>query len=136
MTDDELWRAFSDRTLPHADWNHRAHLRVAFLHLERWSVDEAHLRMRAGILRLNAAHGLEETPARGYHETLTYLWLVSAAAARQAESNRSADSNAFCDAHPALLDREHPLRFYSRERLFSLRARALFVEPDREKLPR
>src|SRR5215475_3892049 len=83
MPDDELWHAFHAATLPVAQWNHAAHLRVAWLHLARHELDEAHLRMRVGIIRLNAAHGLVETAERGYHETLTRVWLVLVAAARR-----------------------------------------------------
>lgn len=117
VQDDEvLWRAFHDRTLPAAQWTHAAHLRIAAMHLARYSLDEAHLLMRVGIIRLNAAHGLVETATRGYHETLTRVWLLLVAAGHAVE-------------------RDVPLRYYSRERLFSLAARATFIEPDLAPLP-
>jgi L-amino acid N-acyltransferase YncA len=131
LDDDTLWAAFHARTLSHARWNHAAHLRIAWMHLERYSLEEAHLRMRAGIIRLNATHGLVESPARGYHETLTRVWLVLVAEARRLE--RGTDSRSFLASH--VLDRDAPLRFYSRERLFSLEARSICVPPDRAELP-
>jgi hypothetical protein len=133
LDDDALWSAFRRSTLPEPQWNHRSHLRVAFLHLAQWSLDEAHLRMRVGIVRLNAHHGLEETPERGYHETLTRVWLVLVARAR--EQSAHASSEAFLEAHPELLDKQITLRFYSREHLMSRRARTIFVEPDVAPLP-
>jgi len=133
MDDATLWAGFTGKTLTHAQWTHDAHLRVAWMHLSRWSLDEAHLRMRAAIIRLNEVHGLEETPARGYFETLTRVWLVLVAEARRARAGES--SRAFLDAHPALQDRNVPLRFYHRETLMSARARSVWVEPDREPLP-
>lgn len=131
LDDDALWREFHDRTLSAAAWTHAAHLRVAWLHLARYELDEAHLRMRIGIVRLNAAHGLVETPARGYHETLTRVWLVLVRAARRGSLAR--DSLAFL--HEPGLERTAPLAFYSRERLFSIEARAVFVPPDLAELP-
>jgi hypothetical protein len=131
LADDALWAAFHDRTLAAAAWTHAAHVRVAWLHLARYELAEAHLRMRAGILRLNAAHGLVETPQRGYHETLTWAWLAIVADARATDPG--ADSRAFAAAHA--IDREAPLRYYTRARLFSLEARARFVPPDRAPLP-
>ena len=131
IDDESLWRTFYDGTLGHAEWTHTAHLRMAWLHLARYSLDEAHLRMRVGIIRLNAAHGLIETEVRGYHETLTRVWLVLVRAARQ--RTPAADSASFLEAHR--LDRDVPLRFYSRERLFSVAARAMFVPPDLAELP-
>ncbi len=131
LADDALWAAFGDRTLAEAAWTHSAHLRVAWMHLERFGFDEAHLRMRVGIIRLNAAHGLVETAERGYHETLTRTWLALVGDAR--ERGPCADSVAFVATGAP--DRQAPLRHYSRERLFSLAARATFVAPDLAPLP-
>ncbi len=133
LDDDALWEAFRTSTLPAAEWHHRSHLRVALLHVTRWELDEAHVRMRVGIIRLNAFHGLEETITRGYHETLTRFWLVAVAA--HATTPPAANSRAFCDAHPELLEREYPLRFYSQPLLFSASARAAFIAPDLMPLP-
>jgi hypothetical protein len=131
LSDDALWRAFHDATLPAAAWTHAAHLRIAWLHLARHELDEAHLRMRVGIIRLNAAHGLVETAQRGYHETLTWVWLVLVAAVRRRAP--AADSTSVL-GQPGL-EREAPLAYYSRARLFSVAARARFVAPDLAELP-
>jgi len=131
LDDDALWRAFHDRTLPAAQWTHAAHLRVAWLHLARHELDEAHLRMRAGILRLNLAHGLVETPERGYHETLTRVWLMLVRAARR----RLPGATSASVLGDADLGRNAPLAFYTRDRLFSHEARAVFVSPDLAPLP-
>jgi len=133
MDDETLWKAFSDCTLTSAEWTHEAHLRMAFLHARQYSLDEAHLRLRAGIIRLNERHGLIETGARGYFETLTRVWLVLVAHAR--ERSRASSSRELLERCPELYDRQLPARHYSRERLMSVRARSIFVAPDREPLP-
>ncbi len=104
---------------------------MAWLHLARYGLDEAHVLMRVGIIRLNAAHALVETAQRGYHETITRVWLVLVGAARAVD--RAGDSRAFLARHD--LGKELPLRYYSRELLFSLQARAMFVAPDLAPLP-
>jgi multimeric flavodoxin WrbA len=138
LDDEALWAAFQERALNTAEWTHTAHLRMAWMHLARYSLDEAHLLMRAGIMRLNTAQGLIETPQRGYHETITRVWLALVQEARQAETSSGAtvatDSASFVAAHG--FARELPLAYYSRERLFSVTARAIFVEPDLAPLPR
>jgi len=128
LDDPSLWAAFNERTLSVTHWMHTAHLRVAWLHLARYELDEAHLLMHVGIIRLNATHGLVETAARGYHETLTFTWLriVHACRARHACD----DSLAFVTEHAEALTRSAPLAFYSRELLLSLPARSRFVAPD------
>lgn len=133
MDDDTLWRAFAAHALTHTDWTHEAHLRVAWLHVTRYSIDEAHLRMRAGIIRLNERHGLVESAERGYFETLTRAWLVLVLAAQR--ETHADSSTALLAAAPDLLDRARPLRHYSRQLLETARARAIFVEPDLEPLP-
>lgn len=132
MTDADLWERFTEQRLAHDEWNHVLHLRTAFLHLLRWDFDEAHLRLRAGIIRLNHRHGLEESATRGYFETLTRVWLrfVADASART-QVTTSLELIARC---PELLDRQRPLRHYSKELLTSARARAIFVAPDKEPL--
>lgn len=133
MDDTELWRRFAAQDLAHAEWEHRAHVRTAYLHLSRYELDEAHLRMRAGIIRLNHRHGLVESLERGYFETLTRVWLhLVRAASRRCDPASSIDLLERC---PEILDRSLPLRHYSKELLMSARARAVFVEPDLEPLP-
>lgn len=133
MDDPELWRRFSAQDLSHAEWNHRAHVRTAWLHVARYEIDDAHLRMRAGIIRLNHRHGLVESVERGYFETLTRVWLhLVRDAGRRCGAASSLDLLERC---PEILDRTLPLRHYSKERLMSARARAVFVEPDLEPLP-
>ncbi|MBX3227304.1 MAG: hypothetical protein KIT84_34790 [Labilithrix sp.] len=133
LGDDELATLFWGAKLPAPEWTHAAHLRMAWLTLAQHPIDESHVLLRVGIIRLNAFHGLIETPQRGYHETLTRVWLTLVDAARKADAG--AGSRAFLELHPAALTREAPLRHYSRERLFSVHARACFVDPDLEPLP-
>lgn len=135
MDDAELWQRFTTQGLSHAEWNHQTHVRTAYLHVSRWSVDEAHLRMRAGIIRLNHRHGLVESPERGYFETLTRVWLVLVRAAAERCAPRPSSSLDLLERCPELLDRTLPLRHYTRELLMSTHARAVFVAPDLLPLP-
>jgi len=133
LDDEALWDAFSRHALSATEWTHEAHLRVAYLHITRYAIDEAHLRMRAGIIRMNERHGLIETAERGYFETLTRVWLVLVLdASRRVSVERSMDLLAAC---PELLDRKLPLRHYSAEVLRLAKARAIFVAPDRSPSP-
>jgi hypothetical protein len=134
LSDAELLDAFRERTLSARQWNHRAHIRVAALYLAEMPLDHAHILFRVGIIRLNAAHGLVETVTRGYHETLTFVWLVLVADAIRSDGGFTG-TEALLARHPELLERATPLRHYSRERLASLAARARVLEPDAAPLP-
>lgn len=133
MDDQTLWGAFASCSLTSAQWTHEAHLCIAFLHARRHALDEAHLRLRAGIIRLNERHGLLESSARGYFETLTRVWLVLVADARSRSG--ATHSRELLERCPELYDRTLPSRYYSKQLLSSVRARSIFVAPDLAPLP-
>jgi hypothetical protein len=133
MNDTALWAAFAVSSLTPQQWAHETHVRTAFLFSQRFDIDEAHLRLRAGIIRLNERHGLVETSARGYFETLTRAWLVLVSDARRRTG--ALTSTALLTSCPELMDRGLALRHYSKGLLGTARARAIFVEPDLSPLP-
>lgn len=134
MTDTEHLRRFEDHSLPHAEWTHRAHLKVAYLYLCQLPYPEALERLRAGIKAYNAAHGIQDTPTGGYHETLTQVWLqLVHTTLRQFGPAETAD--AFFDAQTQLGSKRTPLLFYSRDRLMSAEAKHGFIPPDLAPLP-
>jgi hypothetical protein len=133
MDDQALWQGFGNSSLTGAQWTHEAHVRTAFLHSRQYPLDEAHLRLRAGIIRLNERHGLVETGARGYFETLTRVWLVLVADA--CTRSGATNSRELLERCPELYDRTLPSRYYSKELLASVRARSIFVAPDLGPLP-
>ena len=132
--DAELLGSFEAATLPGDAWHHAQHIRIGWLMLERHGEFGAAMNaMRAGIKKLNVAHGTVDGPGRGYHETMTHAFLRLIDSARR-NYGREADSAAFVEAHPELA--RYCLRlFYSRGRIMSEEARMRFVEPDLTDLP-
>ncbi|HCF25577.1 MULTISPECIES: hypothetical protein [unclassified Novosphingobium] len=118
------------RTLPKAEWTHEAHL-AACLWLLRDRPDIVPERDLPGIIRsYNEAVGGVNDDSQGYHETLTQLYIRGIKAFLS-----STNDTGLIEAVNALLasdmaPRGWPLRFYSRERLFSVEARRGWVEPD------
>jgi hypothetical protein len=135
MDDGALLTAFESQTIPHAEWNHRAHVRVAYLYLVRHEFDAALDRMRRGIQALNLVLGVQDSLESGYHETLTHAFLriihTTIKTFGPAES-----SDEFCDQQPQLLQRKILRLFYSRARIVSWEAKRTFVEPDLAPFPR
>lgn len=129
MSDDDLLTAFEECSLPRAQWNHRAHVRVGFLYLSRLGLDEAIDRMRTGIKAYNAVQGIVDGPAMGYHETTTqaFMRLIHQAVRLFGPFQ---DSHEFCERTPDLLNRRVLLRYYTRERIMEPAAKFRFVEPD------
>jgi hypothetical protein len=134
VDDETFLRQFETATLPRDQWHHREHIRTAYLYLTRYSFEEALQRMRAGIKALNAAHGTPETPARGYHETMTQAWIRLVCSALR-EHGPACDANAFYERHPELSQPRLLRIFYSQELLSSGEARVSFILPDLAPLP-
>ena len=84
--------------------------------------------MRAGILNLLRAFEVDLGKEMPYHETITVFWMRTAFAYMLMNDDLSfaEKANGLCE----LYDKDHPLKFYSRELLFSDRARSEYVEPD------
>lgn len=129
-----LVAAFLDRTLPKSQWTHESHLRVGLWHVLNYEPDEALLRLRREIQAYNETTGVANTTSAGYHETITrfYVWFLTQFVAR-AGRHRPIDELAdeLLRMHG---NRDLPLTYYSRELLFSAKARAEWVEPDLQPL--
>lgn len=124
--------AFEAGRVPPDQFDHRAHVRVAYVYLVEQDVDAAVARMRSALLAFLRHHGI--APAK-YHETLTRAWILAVRHFME-RSSGAASAEAFIAAHPELLDSKIMLTHYSASALFSPEARASFVEPDTSPIPR
>ena len=131
LNDDDFIRAFEAGEIALADWDHRGHVRYAWIALEvEPRFDRAMDRIRSGLkTHLMVAIEAGETPEFGYHETITRFWLQLVESTRAAGLT-CADSSAFCDANPDLLDKALLGRHYSKRLLMTPEARRGYVEPD------
>ncbi len=118
------------RSLPKVEWTHEAHLAVClWLITERPEIVPE--RDLPDIIRAyNIATGTVNDETQGYHETLTQLYIrgVREFLSLTPEASLSVQVNALLASNMA--PRNWPLRFYSREVLFSAAARLNWVEPD------
>ena len=119
--------AFESAHIAADSFDHEAHVYLAWLYLEQFSVFEALQRYVQGLRRLTRQLGV---PGK-YHETITCFYLLKIAERRDESTgdwqdfrNRNADLFARGDA--SVLH-----RCYSRATLESERARRAFVLPDR-----
>ncbi len=124
------------RTLPHADWTHEAHLAATtYLLLRRPDVD-LDTQLPDIIRGYNESVGGVNSDTEGYHETITRVFLHGVRLFL-------AEADASEPLHDLVNDllrspvgrRDWPLRYYSRERLFSVEARRDRIGPDLGALP-
>lgn len=124
-------QAFEALEVAADDFDHRAHVRLAYVYLCEMPVDEAHESMKKALLAFLDHLGAEPTK---YHETITRAWIK---AVRHFMANTPACDSAdeFIDRNPKLLDTKIMLSHYSAEVLFSAQARSRFVPPDIQTIP-
>jgi hypothetical protein len=123
------------RTLPREEWTHEAHLATCtWIVRDRPNINPV-TDMAAIISSYNVAVGRINDDTQGYHETITQVY-IAGVKAHLAEVGVAVP---LYEAVNALLlsargRRDLPLRFYSKELLFSVPARREFVPPDRASL--
>ena len=127
----DLIEKFETATISREAWSHAEHLTVGLYYLSHHDFDTATSKMRNGIFNL-LTNGfsvdlLKEMP---YHETLTVFWMRILDNYLKNKNGNSIASKA--NEVVEMYGKDYPLRFYSREFLFSEEARAAFVEPDLE----
>lgn len=125
----ELVRSFEEATISREEWRHAEHLVVGLYYLTRHDLAAATGKMRDGIFNLlRKAFKVDLTKEMPYHETLTVFWMNTLN-----EFNGSKNGMPLVDKANEVaekFDKDYPMRFYSREYLFSDEARARFVKPD------
>jgi hypothetical protein len=124
----EVIRTFEDATISRDAWKHGEHLTVALHYLMLHDIETATEKMRSGIFKLLGAFGVDLKKEMPYHETLTVFWMRTVA-----DFNASRNGDRFLDKANELVanyDKDYPLKFYSREFLFSDEARARFLDGD------
>jgi hypothetical protein len=135
-SDREFRVAFEAGALAPADFSHRAHVRLAYVYLAdsepAAAPESAVTRMRVALVAFLAHHGI---PAAKYHETLTRAWVLAVHHFMH-RTPAAASADDFIAQNPLLLDTKIMLTHYSAALLFSDPARAAFVEPDLDPIPR
>jgi len=124
------------RSLPREEWTHEAHLgATTYLLTGRPDVD-LDTELPGIIRRYNESVGGVNSDTEGYHETITRSFLHGVRLFL-AEADLEAALHELVNAllRSPMGSRDWPLRFYSRERLFSVEARRNFVAPDIAALP-
>jgi hypothetical protein len=125
----DLVESFESATIGRDAWRHAEHLTVALYYLTHHDLDAATAKMRDGIFNLlTKGFSVDLTKEMPYHETLTVFWMRTLASYLERANGLplTAKANEVVEKY----DKDYPLKFYSREFLFSDAARAEYREGD------
>jgi hypothetical protein len=134
VSDDDraLWRDFRDGAVSTDAFDHRLHLRLAYIYLVEHGPESAPAAFKDALLSYLAKHGIDR---RKYHETLTRAWLLAVSHFIWRARETSCADDFLARSH-ALLNPAVILTHYSKDVLFSESARPMFVEPNLDPIPR
>jgi len=125
----DLVRSFEDATIGRGVWKHAEHLVVALYYVTRHDLDKAVRLMRGGLFNLLVdGFKVDLTKEMPYHETLTVFWMRTVSDFNATKNGASLVEKA--NEVVAKYDKDYPLKFYTREYLFSDEARTKFLEGD------
>ena len=130
----DVVRAFENGTILRGDWKHAEHLTVGLFYLSHHDLETATGKMREGIFNLLKSFGVDLSKEMPYHETLTRFWMRTITDFAKSKNGYSIVELA--NALVETCDKDLPLEFYSRELLFSERARKELVAPDLKEFSR
>lgn len=125
-----IFNGVAERTLPRPEWTHHAHLVFATALLDRHSLDNAEAQAPELIRAYNVSVGGVNDDAQGYHHTITLFFLRHISDFVRPFAAESVGARATRLLGSPLTASDYPLRFYSKERLFSVDARRDWVGPD------
>ena len=125
----DLVEKFEAATIAREAWHHAEHLTVAVYYLSHHDYETAIAKMRDGIFNLlTNGFSVDLTKEMPYHETLTIFWMKTL---NEYLTNANG-SSLWTKANDVVekYDKDYPLKFYSREFLFSDAARAGYLDGD------
>ena len=128
MDDTELLNAFENQLISNNDWEHAYHIRIAAIYLMLNDFETALIKVKAGIKKLNAVNEVPDSQFRGFHETLTIGWLKLVSS--RLYKTKTDFSLELIEKNKDLLNPRLLNEYYSTDKLMSLEAKAIFIEPD------
>lgn len=102
---------------PISDFDHKAHIRLAYLYLTQYGVEDAVIKVREVLFNLLKYNDIE--PLGKYHETLTKAWLLAVKHFMN-KTEKCTTADEFIKHNPALLDTAIMMTHYKKRRYFPL----------------
>ena len=126
LNDDAFLKAFVDLSLDPLSFNHEAHVRLAWVHLSRFNLNQSIEKYNHGLKRLTKLYGLDGK----YHETISWFFMIIINERRTL--TLSNDFTIFKNENPDLFDSKSGIlqQYYPKDVLASDFARRTFVLPN------
>lgn len=130
LTDSEFVRQFEALSLSPDHFDHKGHIRLAFLYLEQYALDEAIQRISSGIQKYATSLGASDK----FHVTITDA--ITRVIAQRKQATDSKSWQLFLKENQDLVDDALSIlhQYYSKDLLFSAMAKQQLLPPDLQSL--
>lgn len=125
-----LINGLRDCTLPESEWTNAAHYAGAAALLEEVGLAAAEAQMPGYIRRFNESVGGVNSDMEGYHHTITIFLLKRIDKFLKPMTSASLEEKVVALLSSPLVEKTYMLGFYSKDLLFSVKARRDWVAPD------
>jgi len=126
----QIVESFLHCNLAKEKYTHAAHILTGF-YLFCKHGKAANPIMEKHIIQFNNAVGTMNSDESGFHKTITFFWMSAIEQFSKTLDHLSFDDENIRHLYDSILmDKTLPMNFYSREYLFSKKARREIVEPD------
>lgn len=129
--DIRYFNAFQRCEIAVDEFNHKAHLKLAYILLVHYDVEEAYVKLKSYLLNFLKYNGV---PENKFHETMTRAWLLAVKHFMHV-SSVSENAEDFISNNDILSDKEIMFTHYSRDLMSTELARTSFIAPDLEPIP-
>lgn len=114
-----------------SDFDHHAHVRLAYIYLCDSSIDETYVQIRRCLLRYLEYNNINTAK---YRVTITRAWIMAVRHFMQS-ATLCHSAGELVAQYPQILDGKIMLSHYTKKRLFSYQASKRFMQADIEAIP-
>ena len=125
-----IYESFKTLTLPKEEWTHEAHLVTALSLLNDHGLKKAEALMPDMIREYNTSQGGVNSSTDGYHHTITIFYLRVIEKFRMKNKRLNFENLAAQLLGSEIAEPYYTLNFFSKELLFTPKARLGLVQPD------
>src|SRR5258706_11622462 len=126
----ELVNAFEACSLPKDEWHHSSHLRITLFYiLNTETIFEVIHKVRCNIIRYGASLSKDNLCIKKYNETITIFWINEVHKFVLKNKDRSIEKLDELLSASELNSKDYILKFYSKDTLDGITAKAVFFSP-------
>ena len=131
MSDENFFKLVLNNDISLKYWTHSYHIRLAYILATKYDSSYEVFNNFKFFVQKTSQKLYKNESHRGYHETLTVFWLSLVLPVANEFKKTETDSIHFYNENKVFWNKYLPYLFYSKELLFSNKAKNQFIQPNK-----